>query len=113
MKFLDLFWIFIVIALVLPILQRKLLDSRRLGAMRAIERRRKSRVIAMVHRQETMSLLGFPIMRLIDINDAEEVMRAVRLTDDDVPRTKERRRSSATRPRSPSSCRTTPCPAGR
>ena len=85
MKFLDLFWIFIVIALVLPIVQRKLLDSRRLGAMRAIEKRRKSRVIAMVHRQETMSLLGFPIMRYIDINDAEEVMRAVRLTDDDVP----------------------------
>jgi hypothetical protein len=45
MKFLDLFWIFIVIALVLPILQRKFLESRRLGAMRAIERRRKSRVI--------------------------------------------------------------------
>lgn len=85
MKFLDLFWIFIVIALVLPILQRKLMESRRLGAMRAIEKRRKSRVIAMVHRQETMSLLGFPIMRYIDINDAEEVMRAVRLTDDDVP----------------------------
>lgn len=85
MSFTDLFWIFIVIALVLPVLQRKLLDSRRLGAMRAIEKRRKSRVIAMVHRQETMSLLGFPIMRYIDINDAEDVMRAVRLTDDDVP----------------------------
>jgi ClpP class serine protease len=85
MRFLDLFWIFIVIALVLPILQRKLMESRRLGAMRAIEKRRKSRVIAMVHRQETMSLLGFPIVRYIDINDAEEVMRAVRLTDDDVP----------------------------
>jgi ClpP class serine protease len=85
MKFLDLFWIFIVIALVLPVLQRKFLESRRLGAMRAIEKRRKSRVIAMVHRQETMSLLGFPIMRFIDINDAEEVMRAVRLTDDAVP----------------------------
>ena len=85
MKFLDLFWIFIVIALVLPVLQRKFLESRRLGAMRAIERRRQSRVIAMVHRQETMSLLGFPVMRYIDINDAEEVMRAVRLTADDFP----------------------------
>jgi len=85
MNFTDIFWIFIVVALVLPMLQRKFLESRRLGAMRAIERRRKSRVIAMVHRQETMSLLGFPIMRYIDINDAEEVMRAVRLTDDNVP----------------------------
>ncbi len=85
MNLINIFWIFIVVALVLPVLQRKFLESRRLGAMRAIERRRKSRVIAMVHRQETMSLLGFPIMRYIDINDAEEVMRAVRLTDDNVP----------------------------
>jgi ClpP class serine protease len=85
MNFTDIFWIFLVVALVLPVLQRKFLESRRLGAMRAIEKRRKSRVIAMVHRQETMSLLGFPIMRFIDINDAEEVMRAVRLTDDAVP----------------------------
>ena len=85
MNFTDIFWIFLVVALVLPILQRKFLESRRLGAMRAIEKRRKSRVIAMVHRQETMSLLGFPIMRFIDINDAEEVIRAVRLTDDAVP----------------------------
>jgi len=85
MSLTSIFWIFIILVLVLPILQRKLLESRRLGAMRAIEKRRKSRVIAMVHRQETMSLLGFPIMRYIDINDAEEVMRAVRLTADDVP----------------------------
>ncbi|NIT35051.1 MAG: hypothetical protein GTN49_00895 [candidate division Zixibacteria bacterium] len=85
MSLTSIFWIFIILVLVLPILQRKFLESRRLGAMRAIERRRKSRVIAMVHRQETMSLLGFPIMRFIDINDAEEVMRAVRLTADDVP----------------------------
>ncbi len=85
MNLTSIFWIFIILVLVLPILQRKFLESRRLGAMRAIERRRKSRVIAMVHRQETMSLLGFPIMRFIDINDAEEVMRAVRLTADDVP----------------------------
>ncbi len=85
MSLTSIFWIFIILVLVLPILQRKFLESRRLGAMRAIERHRKSRVIAMVHRQETMSLLGFPIMRFIDINDAEEVMRAVRLTADDVP----------------------------
>jgi hypothetical protein len=30
------------------------------------ERARRSRVIALVHRQETMSLLGFPLMRYID-----------------------------------------------
>lgn len=32
-----------------------------------------------------MSLLGFPIMRYIDVNDSEEVLRAIQMTDDDVP----------------------------
>ena len=49
------------------------------------QRRRGSRVIALIHRQETMSFLGFPIYRYIDINDAEEVIRALRLTNDEVP----------------------------
>jgi len=38
-----------------------------------------------VHRQETMRLLGFPLMRYIDINDSEEVLRAIHLTDKEVP----------------------------
>jgi len=38
-----------------------------------------------VHRQETMSLLGFPLMRYIDVNDSEEVLRAIKLTDPDCP----------------------------
>jgi ClpP class serine protease len=32
-----------------------------------------------------MALLGFPIFRYVDINDSEEVLRAVKLTDDEVP----------------------------
>jgi ClpP class serine protease len=50
-----------------------------------MERRRKSRVIALVHRQETMSLLGFPLFRYIDINDSEEILRAIKLTSSEVP----------------------------
>jgi ClpP class serine protease len=38
-----------------------------------------------VHRQETMSLLGFPMFRYIDINDSEEVLRAIHLTDAEIP----------------------------
>jgi ClpP class serine protease len=49
------------------------------------ERRRQRRAIALVHRQETMSLLGFPLMRYIDVNDSEEVLRAIKLTDSDCP----------------------------
>jgi ClpP class serine protease len=50
-----------------------------------LESQRGSRVILLVHRQETMKLLGFPIMRYIDINDSEEVLRAIHMTADDVP----------------------------
>ena len=32
-----------------------------------------------------MRLLGFPIARYIDINDSEEVLRAIQMTDPDVP----------------------------
>jgi len=39
----------------------------------------------MIHRQETMALLGFPIFKYIDIQDSEEVMRAIRMTDEAVP----------------------------
>jgi len=42
-------------------------------------------VILLVHRQETMRLLGFPIMRYIDVDDSEEVLRAIHMTDDDIP----------------------------
>src|SRR5450759_4134552 len=50
-----------------------------------LERQRNSRVILLIHRQETMRLLGFPLARYIDINDSEEVLRAIQMTDNDVP----------------------------
>ncbi len=33
--------------------------------------------MTVIHRQESMSLLGFPLMRYIDIDDAEGVLRAI------------------------------------
>ena len=65
--------------------QRRRLEMRRLQFLRAWERQRKHRLIALIHRQETMSFFGFPLVRYIDIQDSEEVLRALRLTADDVP----------------------------
>lgn len=53
--------------------------------MQRLEKKRGSRVIALIHRQETMSFLGFPIMRFINIDDSEEVLRAIRMTPPDMP----------------------------
>jgi ClpP class serine protease len=50
-----------------------------------ISRKRKATVITLIHRQETMSLLGFPLVRYIDIDDSEGVPRAIRDTPDDEP----------------------------
>src|SRR6202035_2424723 len=68
-----------------PVLRQCMLDAMRTRKIAQLERKRNSRVILMVHRQETMKLLGFPIARYIDINDSEEVLRAIRLTDEEVP----------------------------
>lgn len=82
----SIFWIvFLAIVVLQPILRQKMLDSARFKVISTIEKRRNTRVIALIHRQETMSILGFPLMRYIDINDSEAVLRAIQLTDRDVP----------------------------
>jgi ClpP class serine protease len=81
----DLLWVFFMIAAIQPVIRQKMLEASRLRVLQRFERRRASRVIALVHRQETMSLLGFPLMRYIDIHDSEEVLRAIKLTDPGCP----------------------------
>ncbi len=85
MSILDLFWIFFIISSLLPAIQKRMLQAARLKLIRQLEAARGSRVITLIHRQETMALLGFPLFRYIDIDDSEEVLRAIKLTDDEVP----------------------------
>jgi ClpP class serine protease len=81
----DLFWLFFMFTALQPMLRQRMLDAMRTRKIAQLEGERKSRVILLVHRQETMRLLGFPVMRYIDINDSEDVLRAIHMTDDDVP----------------------------
>jgi ClpP class serine protease len=76
--------LFLAVFLV-PVLARRLLEWRRLRALRYLERARGARVIAMIHRQETIGFLGVPLFRFIDIEDSEAVLRAIRMTPDDRP----------------------------
>lgn len=85
MSVLDIFWLFFMVSALQPIIRQKMLVSSRMRLMQSIEAKRKSRLIALIHRQETMSLLGFPVMRYINIEDSEEVLRAIKLTDPDIP----------------------------
>lgn len=81
----EIFWIFLMLSLVQPWLQRKFLENARARLIRRIERQRNSRIIVLIHRQETMSFLGFPILRYIDVDDAEQVIRAIHMTDPHIP----------------------------
>ena len=73
MSIADILWLFFMFSMVQPVIQQKMLEASRLRLLHRLERERKSRMIALVHRQETMSLLGFQLMRYIDVNDSEEV----------------------------------------
>ena len=81
----DVLWLFFVFSALQPVLKQRFLEASRQRLIARIERRRNSRVILLVHRQETMSLLGFPVYRYIDVNDSEEILRAIHLTDPAVP----------------------------
>lgn len=85
MDFFALLWIFFIISSLQPVVRQKILDMERLRMLERLERLRGSRVIALIHRQETLSLLGFPLVRYINIEDSEAILRAIHLTDKDVP----------------------------
>lgn len=83
----DQFWwvILFVVLLGLPWLQQQALVSARARIMRYMERRRGSRVITLIHRQEAASFLGIQFARYIDIEDSELVLAAIRTTPPETP----------------------------
>ncbi len=85
MSLLDLLWLFLIVSALQPALHQRWLEIQRVRALRRLEERRQSRVIGLIHRQETLRLLGFPLARYIDIEDSEALLRAVQLTDPSVP----------------------------
>jgi ClpP class serine protease len=61
------------------------LESLRERAIKALEQKRGSRVIVLMHRQESINVLGIPLVRYINIEDSEAVLRAIRFTDKNTP----------------------------
>src|SRR5215208_1428180 len=81
----SILWLFIILASLQPVLQRRLLELSRQRALARLASERGSTVVTLIHRQETMSFLGFPIVRYINIDDAEGVLNAVRATPSATP----------------------------
>ncbi|MEO1432124.1 MAG: hypothetical protein AAFV71_24290 [Cyanobacteria bacterium J06633_8] len=81
----DLFWIFLLLSSIQPIWQKRKMEYRRFSSIDEFQQKRKSRVILLIHRQESISFLGVPISRYITIEDSEKILRAIRLTPPDLP----------------------------
>ncbi len=84
-SFFDFFWLLLILLSFSPWMKQRMLEAARLKMIKKIEEKRKSRVITMIHRQEGFSFLGIPFMKYINIEDSERILRAVRLTPDDMP----------------------------
>jgi len=88
---LDIFWViflYVFLSLFLwPQIRHKMIQGERLKLIKKIEQATGSRVVTMIHRQERLSLFGIPFYRYIDIEDCEQVLRAIRMTPPDKPLT--------------------------
>ncbi|HSW35573.1 MAG TPA: hypothetical protein VLH18_03115 [Candidatus Limnocylindrales bacterium] len=81
----PLFWLFLIVSVLSPYLQQQMLRATRTRKLIEFERKRGSRVITLIHRQEAVNFLGIPLTRYINIEDSEQVLTAIRLTDKNVP----------------------------
>lgn len=77
--------IFFLILFLVPMVQRRYLEQSRRALLVKMGKKRKSVVVTLIHRQEVLSFLGIPLARYIDIDDSEQVLRAIRTTPKDVP----------------------------
>ena len=81
------FWLLLIGLILLAVAGR--FDTSQQQARAALveqfQAERKSRVIALIHRQERDSVLGVQVSTSIGIEDSEAILRAIRLTPDDQP----------------------------
>ncbi|HOQ67053.1 MAG TPA: ATP-dependent Clp protease proteolytic subunit [Candidatus Atribacteria bacterium] len=83
--FWNIIFLILLFSIYLPAMQKKMIEQQRMAAIKSLERKRRSRVIAMIHRQESVNFLGLPIARYINIEDSEKILRAIHLTPKDMP----------------------------
>lgn len=81
----NLFTVVLFALVLIPVIGQQFLAVRRSLALASLQRARGTRVIAIIHRQESIGFLGVPLFRFIDIDDSEAVLRAIRLTPDETP----------------------------
>ena len=83
--FSQIMWLLFIVFTVWPMIKIKMLGHSRYAILRNFEKERGSRLITLIHRQESVMIIGLPISRYINIEDSEQVLRAIRLTPDEMP----------------------------
>ncbi len=81
----EIFWMVLILSFFIPFIRANSQRSAREMLIKQLEAKRKSRVITLIHRQESMSFFGLTFGRYINIEDSEDVLRAIKLTPDDMP----------------------------
>jgi ClpP class serine protease len=81
----NIWFILFIFLFLVPMAQRNYLQMARKSVLARLGKTRGTQVITLIHRQETISFLGIPLARYIDIEDSEKVLRAIRKAKRDVP----------------------------
>ena len=86
MEYLSLLFLFLlIVSVVQPLIQTRYLAIMRARQIAAIEKERGSRVITMIHREETRSFFSFPVSRMINLEDAQQIIPAIQETPPETP----------------------------
>jgi ClpP class serine protease len=80
-----LFWTALVLLIAIQFWKPAQLDAARADIVRRFQEQRKSRVIVLVHGEDTISFFGVPLGSFINMEDSESILRAIRLTPQDKP----------------------------
>ncbi|MEM2225913.1 MAG: ATP-dependent Clp protease proteolytic subunit [Candidatus Bathyarchaeia archaeon] len=80
-----LLWLLIITIFLWPQMKQRALQNARMALIRKMERETSSRIITLIHRQEQIGLFGIPFYRYINIEDSEQVLRAIKTTPPDTP----------------------------
>ncbi len=85
-SFFNIIFILLIFGLIIiPQIRYRWLTSARKNQMMKMGTERSSNVISMIHRQESIGLFGIPFYRFINMEDSEQVLRAIRMTPDEKP----------------------------
>jgi len=78
-------WILLFYLIMGPQLQYRRLQFERMKIIDKLAKKNNSTVITMIHRQESIGFFNIPFYRFINIEDSEEILRAIRVTPKDSP----------------------------